>query len=164
MIKTEGGCTCACTYSMFSVVSLYGEKPAMKREMRAMRIPVWAVNRLGEAGCPAPCNPPYAAAHLPSIHQSPRPPARSGTPGPSPPHLVLEKPCLPGDGDKDHAPQSASGSLCPGVTAAPCASARGQRGSSINEAFNDDYWLVLQASESHLNSGNFKLFWQYKRA
>lgn len=40
----------------------------------------------------------------------------------------------------------------------------GQMGSRANEAFNYGYWLVLQASESHLNAGNFKLFWQYKRA
>lgn len=105
---------------------------------------------------PLPSCPPFTSPRVPL-------PA-AAAPGPSPPRLVLEKPCLPGDGDKDRAPQSASGSPCPGVTAAPCPSAGVQRGSSINEAFNDDYRLVLQASESHLNSGNFKLFWQYKRA
>lgn len=39
-----------------------------------------------------------------------------------------------------------------------------QRGGSVNEHFNYGYQLVLQASESHLNAGNFKLFWQYERA
>lgn len=72
--------------------------------------------------------------------------------------------CYPRDGDRDSVPQSSSISSCPRSNAAAHPIAGGQRGSSINEDFNDGYRLVLQASESHLNSGNFKLFWQYKRA
>lgn len=79
------------------------------------------------------------------------------------PCLVTEQPHTPRD-DRDSVPQYSSTVSCPGLTAAAHPTAGGQSGSSINEDFNDGYRLVLQASESHLNSGNFKLFWQYKRA
>lgn len=85
-------------------------------------------------------------------------------PHPSPCVWSQKHPHTPRGSDRDSAPQYSSTVSCTGSTAAAHPTAGGQRGSSINEDFNDGYWLVLQASESHLNSGNFKLFWQYKRA
>lgn len=99
----------------------------------------------------------------PSCPPAPWSPVPTST-RPIPPCPVPGKPRPPRDWDKDGGPRSSGSSPHSGTTGAPRLGAGRQRGSSINEAFNDGYRLVLQASESHLNSGNFKLFWQYKRA
>lgn len=70
-------------------------------------------------------------------------------------------------------PETVTGTVFPNIPALPHAQGRllllipllgGRGAAALMKIFNDGYRLVLQASESHLNSGNFKLFWQYKRA
>lgn len=137
----------------------------MKRETRAIWIPLWTGSHLGKVGCSASHTPPCSAAHAHPVCLSLHLPACGGT---HCIHLTVSgprnTPIPPGMVTGTVFPQSSSISSRPESTAAAHPTAGGQRGSSINEDFNDGYRLVLQASESHLNSGNFKLFWQYKRA
>lgn len=79
MIKTKGGCTCTCTYSLFCVSSLLGEKPAMERETLEIWTPVWTWSHLRKVGRSAPHTPHCSPAHVHPVLLSLHLPACGGT-------------------------------------------------------------------------------------
>lgn len=124
MIKTEGGCTCACTYSLFCIGPLSGEKPAVKRETRVMQIPLWAGNQLGEAGRSTAHTPPDPAAHPLPGRLSPHPP------DPSHHARCRESPVHPGTGTRMEVPDPPAAPHTQGRLVLP-ASVLGGRGAAV---------------------------------
>lgn len=137
----------------------------MKRETQAIWIPVWTWSHVGKVGYSAPHTPPCSAAHAHPVCLSLHLPACGGT------HCIHLT--VSGHRNSPIPPETVTGTVFPNIPALPHAQGRllllipllgGRGAAALMKIFNDGYRLVLQASESHLNSGNFKLFWQYKRA
>lgn len=152
-------------YIQLVLCQLFVDRKATKRETQVIGIPVWTQSHLGKVGCSAPHSTPCSAAHAHPVRLSLHLPACGGT---HCTHLTES-----GHRSIPTPPGIVTRTVFPNIPALPHAQGRlllltpllgGRGAAALMKIFNDGYQLVLQASESHLNSGNFKLFWQYKRA